>query len=95
LSLSFQRRINGIAIWQQPRSGRSYTLRACCGEFFRQLNQIELWWSRIERDLLARGIFTLVADLARASVTPQDRYATRSLAWPRDRDRFFTTISTS
>jgi transposase len=29
------------------------------------LNQVELWFSRIERDLLARGIFTSVADLAR------------------------------
>jgi transposase len=29
------------------------------------LNQIELWFSKIERDLLARGIFTSVPDLAR------------------------------
>jgi len=29
------------------------------------LNQIELWFSEIQRDLLARGIFTSVADLAR------------------------------
>src|SRR5215204_1653316 len=29
------------------------------------LNQVELWSSKIERDLLARGIFTSVADLAR------------------------------
>src|SRR3954463_932226 len=29
------------------------------------LNQVELWFSKIERDLLARGIFTSVADLAR------------------------------
>jgi transposase len=28
-------------------------------------NQIELWFSKIERDLLARGIFTSIADLAR------------------------------
>src|SRR5262245_24607973 len=28
------------------------------------LNQIELWFSKIERDLLARGIFTSVTDLA-------------------------------
>ena len=28
-------------------------------------NQVELWFSKIERDLLARGIFTSVADLAR------------------------------
>src|SRR3954465_5900030 len=29
------------------------------------LNQVELWFSKIERDVLARGIFTSVADLAR------------------------------
>lgn len=29
------------------------------------LNQVELWFSKIQRDLLARGIFTSVADLAR------------------------------
>ena len=29
------------------------------------LNQVELWVGRIERDLLARGIFTSVPDLAR------------------------------
>jgi transposase len=29
------------------------------------LNQIELWFAKIERDIIARGIFTSVADLAR------------------------------
>lgn len=29
------------------------------------LNQVALWFAKIERDLLARGIFTSVADLAR------------------------------
>lgn len=29
------------------------------------LNQIELWFSKIERDLIARGIFTSVGDLRR------------------------------
>ena len=29
------------------------------------LNQVELWFAKIERDLLARGIFTSVQDLAR------------------------------
>jgi transposase len=29
------------------------------------LNQVELWFAKIERDLLARGIFTSVRDLAR------------------------------
>ena len=29
------------------------------------LNQVELWFSKIERDVIARGIFTSVADLRR------------------------------
>jgi transposase len=29
------------------------------------LNQVELWLSKIERDLIARGIFTSTADLSR------------------------------
>ncbi|HVR42185.1 MAG TPA: IS630 family transposase, partial [Thermoanaerobaculia bacterium] len=33
------------------------------------LNQIEIWFSKIERDLIARGIFTSVKDLARKIMT--------------------------
>ncbi|HLV24898.1 MAG TPA: hypothetical protein VKZ41_01195, partial [Gemmatimonadales bacterium] len=29
------------------------------------LNQIELWFSKIERDMIARGIFTSTTDLSR------------------------------
>jgi len=29
------------------------------------LNQVEIWFSKIERDVVARGIFTPVADLRR------------------------------
>ena len=29
------------------------------------LNQVELWFGKIERDVLARGIFTSIPDLAR------------------------------
>jgi transposase len=29
------------------------------------LNQVELWFSKIERDVIARGIFTSVPDLRR------------------------------
>lgn len=29
------------------------------------LNQIELWFAKVERDVIARGIFTSVKDLAR------------------------------
>ena len=29
------------------------------------LNQVEIWFSKLERDVIARGIFTSVQDLAR------------------------------
>ena len=29
------------------------------------LNQVELWFAKIERDVIARGVFTSVPDLAR------------------------------
>jgi len=29
------------------------------------LNQVELWFNRIQRDVIARGIFTSLADLKR------------------------------
>lgn len=29
------------------------------------LNQVELWFSKVQRDVIARGIFTSTADLAR------------------------------
>ena len=29
------------------------------------LNQVELWFNRIEREVIARGVFTSVADLKR------------------------------
>lgn len=29
------------------------------------LNQVEIWFSKIERDVIARGVFTSVRDLAR------------------------------
>ena len=29
------------------------------------LNQVELWFSKVQRDVLARGIFTSTTDLAR------------------------------
>lgn len=29
------------------------------------LNQVEIWFSKIERDMIARGVFTSVKDLAR------------------------------
>ena len=38
------------------------------------LNQVELWFSKIERDVIARGIFTSVKDLARKIVRYIRRY---------------------
>ena len=33
------------------------------------LNQIELWFAKIERDVIARGVFNSVADLRRKLMT--------------------------
>jgi transposase len=38
------------------------------------LNQVEIWFSKIERDVVARGIFTSVEDLARKLLRYIDRY---------------------
>lgn len=38
------------------------------------LNQVELWFSKIERDLIHRGVFTSVPDLARRIMTYIRRY---------------------
>ena len=35
------------------------------------LNQVELWFSKIERDVIARGVFTSVADLNSGSTEPR------------------------
>jgi transposase len=45
---------------QQPRVRLHFT-----PTYSSWLNQIELWFAKIERDILARGIFTSVADLRR------------------------------
>src|SRR5215831_7919090 len=47
------------------------------------LTQVELWFAKIERDLLARGVFTSVADLARKIRRYIGRYnkAARPIRW--------------
>ncbi len=47
------------------------------------LNQVELWFTRIERDVIARGIFTSVPDLARKLLRYIRRYnhAPRPVKW--------------
>jgi transposase len=41
------------------------------------LNQIEIWFSKIERDVIARGVFTSVKDLARKLMRYIKRYNLR------------------
>src|SRR6478609_6860918 len=43
------------------------------------LNQVELWFAKIERDILARGIFTSVADLRRKILRYIRRYNTAAM----------------
>jgi hypothetical protein len=38
------------------------------------LNQVEIWFSKIERDVIAHGVFTSVADLARKLMNYIRRY---------------------
>jgi transposase len=42
------------------------------------LNQVELWFAKIEREVIARGIFTSLADLRRKLMKYIRPYATRS-----------------
>ena len=47
------------------------------------LNQIEIWFAKIERDVIARGVFTSVADLSRKLmkyIRASARYA-RPIRW--------------
>lgn len=50
------------------------------------LNQVELWFSKIERDMLYRGVFTSVTDLARRIMAYIRRYndAPRPIKWQYD-----------
>jgi transposase len=41
------------------------------------LNQVELWFSKIERDVIARGIFTSVTDLRRKLMRYLKHYGAR------------------
>jgi transposase len=41
------------------------------------LNQVEIWFSKIERDVIARGVFTSVRDLARKLIRYINRYNRR------------------
>lgn len=47
------------------------------------LNQVELWFGKIERDVIARGVFTSVADLKRKLMRyiRQHNKAPRTVKW--------------
>ena len=47
------------------------------------LNQVELWFGKTERDVIARGVFTSVSDLKRKLMRYIHRYnkAPRSVKW--------------
>ncbi len=47
------------------------------------LNQVELWFSKIERDLIYRGVFTSVKDLARRTETDYND-APKPIKWQYD-----------
>jgi transposase len=63
------------------------------------LNQIELWFAKIERDVIARGVFTSVQDLARKLMRYIRHYnrAPKPIKWtyrdPRNRISFDTISS--
>ena len=61
------------------------------------LNQVELWFNRIERDVIARGVFTSVADLKRKLMRyiRQYNHAPKPIKWIyRDTSHRLTTDST-
>lgn len=47
------------------------------------LNQVELWFGKIERDVIARGVFTSIADLRRKLVKHIRHYnkAPKTVKW--------------
>jgi transposase len=47
------------------------------------LNQVEIWFSKVERDVIARGVFTSVGDLARKLMRYVRRYnaAPKRIKW--------------
>lgn len=47
------------------------------------LNQVELWFAKIERDVIARGVFTSVSDLKRKLLHYIRQYnkAPRTVKW--------------
>jgi hypothetical protein len=60
------------------------------------LNQVELWFAKIERDVIARGVFTSVKDLARKLMRYVREYnkAPKTVKWKYfDPSRRITTES--
>jgi transposase len=61
------------------------------------LNQVELWFSKIERDLIARGVFTSVKDLAKKIMRYIRRYnhQAKPVKWTYKNTRNRITVSDS
>jgi transposase len=60
------------------------------------LNQVELWFAKIERDVIARGVFTSVSDLKRKLMRYIRQYnkAPKTVKWKYfDPSRRITTRS--
>ncbi len=58
---------------EQPRLHLHYT-----PTYSSWLNQVEIWFSKIERDVIARGLFTSVRDLTRKIMRYIRLYAERA-----------------
>jgi transposase len=61
---SFRRHLTGHA-WTVSSSGSSEVHLHFTPTYSLWLNQVELWFGKIERDVIARGVFTSVSDLKR------------------------------
>ena len=72
-----------VAAWREAHPNVAFHFTPTYSSW---LNQVELWFAKIERDVIARGIFTSTADLARKLL----RYITlhnktcRPIAWTYD-----------
>jgi len=55
----------------------------CTPTYFSWLNQVELWFGKIEHDVIARGVFTSVADLKRRLMRYIRQYnkSPRTMKW--------------
>jgi hypothetical protein len=65
--------------WRQPESSFHFA-----PTYSSWLNQVELWFAKIQRDVIARGVFTSLAGLARKLrkyVRAYAKWAKKVLGW--------------